>query len=275
MRTFGLVCALAEELGTLRERSALLEHSLGLDVLQVQLGGTRLVSCVSGVGKVAAAKATAVLVGAGARDGLLVVGTCGGLKWGLEPGTLVHCQRAVQADLAVRAGREVEACAELRAAWQRVAAGPEGWFLTADRPVLSLWRRLRLARAFAGPAVADMETAAVGAVASAAQVPWAALRAVTDGATGFGAAAFRLHYPRQAGRAADTVPELLQTLDGPPPAVTPRPIAPRCARALAFGPEPECYSGSAPSRAAARAPTMSVPFLPFRAGCRPRAEGAA
>ena len=93
---------------------------------------------------------------------------------------------------------------------------PAGWFLTADRPVLSLWRRLRLARAFAGPAVADMETAAVAAVASAAGVPWAALRAVTDGATGLGAASFQLHYPRQAGRAADTVPLLLQSLGRAP-----------------------------------------------------------
>ena len=213
-RTFGLVCALREELGTLRERSALHERALGLELLEVQLGDTRLLSCVSGVGKVAAAKATAALVGAGARDGLLVVGTCGGLKRGLGPGTLVHCQRAVQADLAVREGREVEACAHSRTAWMRVAAGPEGWFLTADRPVLSLWRRLRLARAFVGPAVADMETAAVAAVASTAGVPWAALRAVTDGATGFGAASFRLHVPRQGGRAAVTVAELLQSLVG-------------------------------------------------------------
>ncbi|MFM7296879.1 MAG: hypothetical protein ACKO4Q_06615, partial [Planctomycetota bacterium] len=172
--------------------------------------------CVSGVGKVAAARAAAALLGAGAREGLLVGGTCGGLKRALVPGTLVHCTRAVQADLAVREGREVESCARLRAAWQGVVAGPEGWFLTADRPVLSLWRRLRLARAFAGPAVADMETAAVAAVASASGVPWAALRAVTDGATGLGAAAFKLHYPRQTGRAADTVPLLLQSLGGAP-----------------------------------------------------------
>ena len=93
--------------------------------------------------------------------------------------------------------------------------GPEGWFLTADRPVINPWRRLRLARAFAGPCVADMETAAAAAVAARAGVPWAALRAVTDvpGWTGpVGSGSFRKHFPTQAGRAADSVPDLLAAL---------------------------------------------------------------
>jgi adenosylhomocysteine nucleosidase len=217
-RTFGLVCALREELGSLRERARPLRRELGHEVLEIELEGHRLLLCESGVGKVAAARAAAALVASGVEGGMLVGGTCGGLVRRLVPGTLVHCTRAVQTDLAVRAGRESQACERLRAAWLEVAGGEEGWFLTADRPVLSLWRRLRLARAFAGPAVADMETAAVAAVADAAGVPWAALRAVTDGATGLGAVSFKLHFPSQAGRAADTVPALLARLGraGPP-----------------------------------------------------------
>src|SRR6185503_7841307 len=111
-----------------------------------------------------------------------------------------------------RHAREITADASLRAAWRSVAPGVEGWFLTADRPVLSLWRRLRLARAFAGPCVADMETAAAAAVAHSAGVPWAGLRAVTDRATLAGAAAFHLNFEAQAGRAADTVVALLERL---------------------------------------------------------------
>src|SRR6185503_13476825 len=121
----------------------------------------------------------------------------------LAPGALLHCTRAVQADLAVREGREVESSAELRRLWRAVAPGEEGWFVTADRPVLSPWRRLRLARAFAGPCVADMETAAAAAVASLAGTPWAALR---------GGAEFRRFFPAQAGRAAATVPELVRRI---------------------------------------------------------------
>jgi hypothetical protein len=99
------------------------------------------------------------------------------------------------------------------AAWREVASGPEGWFLTADRPVLSLWRRLRLARAFAGPCVAEMETAAAAAVAVQAGVPWAALRTVTDRATLGGIASFRRHYPTCASLAADTVERLVTRLE--------------------------------------------------------------
>ncbi len=208
----GLVAALAEELGSLRERAARTRRVSGLELFEVELDGARVLAATSGIGKVAAARAATVLAGEGAPDGLLVVGTCGGLRRHLGPGTLVHCSTAVQTDLAVRAGREVESDARLREAWREVVPGELGWFLTADRPVLSLWRRLRLARAFAGSCVADMETAAVAAVARASGLPWAGLRAVTDSATGLGAVSFKLHFPSQAGRAADSVPELVRRL---------------------------------------------------------------
>ena len=209
---WGLVCALPEELGSLRtfERRSFVRA--GLDVHELEVNGERLLVSVGGVGKVCAARAATVLLGEGATRGLLVVGVCGGLRQSLAPGTLVHCTRTVQTDFARREGRDLDADGELRAAWRRVAPGEEGWFLTADRPVLSLWRRLRLARAFAGPCVADMETAAVASVAAAAGVRWAALRAVTDRATSLGVASFKLHYPSQAGRCADTVVPLLSEL---------------------------------------------------------------
>lgn len=213
---FGVVCALREELGGLEQRTQRSWRFLGLELHRIELDSGPLVACVSGVGKVAAARAATVLVAAGARRGLLVVGVCGGLRRHLVPGTLVHCTTAVQADAAVHEGRRVEATAELRGAWHAVAGGTQGWFLTADRPVLSLWRRLRLARAFAGDCVADMETAAVAAVAQGSGVPWAALRAVTDQATGAGALSFKLHFRSQAGRAADTLPALLRSLGRAP-----------------------------------------------------------
>jgi nucleoside phosphorylase len=216
LRAIGVVCALPEEIGSLHASSSKAPKSLGLhvgiEVIEIEVHGVRVLTAVSGVGKVASARAATVLVALGATRALLVVGVCGGLRQNLGPGTLVHCTRAAQVDLAVRAGREIDSDRRLREAWKSVQPGVEGWFLTADRPVLSWWRRLRLARAFLGPCVADMETAAVASVACAAGVPWAALRAVTDRATPFGAAAFRVHYPTQAGRAADTVSTLLRRL---------------------------------------------------------------
>jgi adenosylhomocysteine nucleosidase len=210
----GVLCALREELGRLPERARARRSLHGIEILELELAGRRVLACASGVGKVHAARGAALLVSEGASAGLLVVGVCGGLRQALSPGALVHCTRAVQTDAARMGGGAPAADRALREAWRAVAPGAEGWFLTADRPVLSLWRRLRLARAFAGPCVADMETAAAACVAAAAGVPWAALRAVTDRATWGGGAAFRLHFPSQAGRCADTVPALLERLAG-------------------------------------------------------------
>jgi nucleoside phosphorylase len=210
----GILCALPEELGRLREHASSARRRQGLELLEIDLDGVACLACSGGVGKVMAARAASVLIGEGAERALLVVGTCGGLRQNLVPGTLVHCSTAAQVDLAHRHNREIAADDALRAAWRRVAPGVEGWFLTADRPVLSLWRRVRLARAFAGPCVADMETAAAAAVAREANVPWAGLRAVTDRATMCGGAAFRLNFPAQAGRAAETVRALLAELRG-------------------------------------------------------------
>lgn len=212
-RAVGILCALPEELGGLREHARRTRTRAGLEILELDLEGRTALACVAGVGKVMAARAATLLLAEGVERALLVVGTCGGLRQGLGPGTLVHCTIAAQVDLAHRHLREVPADAGLRQAWRRVLPGPEGWFLTADRPVLSLWRRLRLARAFAGPCVAEMETAAAAAVASAGGVRWAALRAVTDRATLGGGASFRLHFGSQAPRAADSVPALLHELD--------------------------------------------------------------
>ena len=208
----GVLAALEAELAPLLERATARRLVQGLTVYEVADGPLAIHLCVAGIGKVRAARGAALLLANGQLRALLVVGVAGGLVRSLAPGALVHCTRAVQADLAVRAEREVEASADLRRLWRAVAPGPEGWFLTADRPVLSPWRRLRLARAFAGPCVADMETAAAGAVAQLAGVPWAALRAVSDRAGLAGGAEFRMNFPAQAGRAAATVPELVRRL---------------------------------------------------------------
>jgi len=222
-----LLCALPEELGSVRERATRTRRCHGLDLLELEIAGTLALACVSGVGKVMAARAATILCAEGATDGLFVAGTCGGLRSFLLPGSLVHCTRAVQVDLAVRETREVEADESWRRAWLAVAPGYEGWFLTADRPVLNPWRRLRLARAFAGPCVADMETAAAAAVAVRAGIRWAALRAVTDLADPFRMGGFRKNFPAQAGRAADAwialVEQMSRTESRPADCQTPSP----------------------------------------------------
>jgi nucleoside phosphorylase len=228
-RGIGILCALPEELGHLPQALRARTHVQGLELLELdprRLPGANehaseldalaelgpLLACVCGVGKVAAARASAILFERGVRRALLVVGTCGGLARALGPGALVHCEHAIQADFALRAERRVEPDAELLAAWSALVPGTRASYLTADRPVLSRWRRARALAAYPGSGAADMETAAAAACARAAGVPWAALRAVTDRAGALGGASFRLHFPVQAGRAADTIPALLHRL---------------------------------------------------------------
>jgi adenosylhomocysteine nucleosidase len=206
-----LLVAMPGELGALRERAVSERSVQGLRLLELDLPGGVL-ACVGGIGKVNAARAATILIAEARPRRFLIAGVCGGLRKHLVPGTLVHCDRAIQTDLAVREGREVAADPELREAWSLEMPGTTGAFLTADRPVLSRWRRLRLARAFAGDCVADMETAAAAAVCRAAGVPWAALRTVTDGAGAAALLSFRKHYPSQGGRAADSVQGLLERI---------------------------------------------------------------
>ena len=204
-----VLCALDAELGSLRSAVRARRHVQGLEILEIDVRGECVRACVGGIGKVRAAHAAAVLLAGGPARALLVVGTCGGLVRELVPGTLVHATSAIQTDLATREGRENSSDSRVRAAWIRAAPGVEARFLTADRPVFSPWRRLRLARAFPGPCVAEMETAAAAAVAARAGVPWASARAVTDQASLFAARELRTHFETCAGLAADTVANLI------------------------------------------------------------------
>ncbi len=203
----GVLCALPEELGGLAERSSVGRDRNGLRLHELDLVGRRVLACVGGVGKVAAAHAAATLASEGI-GALFVVGVCGALVRGLGPGNLVHCSAALQADLGLAGRGRVESDPDLRRAWTRCAPGRSGIFITRDRAAVMPWRRVWLARRLGGVAV-DMETAAAGAVAAACGIPWAALRAVTDGLWSGGALAFREHFPAQAGRAADTLLDLL------------------------------------------------------------------
>lgn len=245
-----VLAALEEELMPLRafgsERGGQSERHFGVELQRItarpgdRWSGTLLVVC-SGVGKVAAAHAALAAVAAGATR-LCVVGTCGGLAASTPVGALVHADRAVQWDLAVRIGRETAADGVLSELWQVVAPGAWAHFLTADRPAVRLierWRRQRAfrragqrvelqresdpsleeaalaaavdtARARTVLAVADMETAAVAAVAARAGVPWAACRVVSDAARPGASYGFAQNLRRVGGLPASSVPALLE-----------------------------------------------------------------
>jgi len=208
-QTIGVLCALPAELGAWAGQGELVSSEGGMELRRLTVGEDLVLTCVGGVGKVAAARAAEALIRSGAVRALLIVGTCGSLDRSLAAGDLVHCSLAVQADLGVREGRESAPDSALMAAWEAAVPGPRAVYLTSDRAIFSPWRRFMALRGRSGPCVAEMETAAAAACAAAWGVPWVALRAVTDSAGRGALEAFKKRYPVEAGRAADSVTGLL------------------------------------------------------------------
>lgn len=223
----GVLAALPGELGPFliqsegRPAAEPVRSVQGVEVHSQRLpkGGLQVTSAVSGIGKVAAAHGASALLSCGV-EALFMVGTCGGLSPEHAVGDLVHLAGAIQWDLSSRNGREVSAHEGLTEAWRLQTSGGLGWALTADRPALrwiSRWRRARAARDWLderGTPVADMETAAVGAVAQRAGTPWAALRVVSDAQRSLGArilgrnrgaSSFEANYRAQAARPATSL----------------------------------------------------------------------
>lgn len=209
-----VLAALPAELAPVLERlGGSARRIAGVEVHTGELGGARVRAAVGGVGKVAAARAAAVLIDPAPRFGLFVVGVCGGLSPNQRVGTLVHCSHAFQIDLFLPWPTDAEPDPGLAAAWQAVAPGPRVRYLTADRAAITPWRRLaRRARYGRGAAIADMETAAAAWVARDAGVPWAALRAISDTQGLRSLRSFQRHFPHQAPRAAATLPTLAEHL---------------------------------------------------------------
>ena len=130
------------------------------------LAGPELSLHLSGMGAAAAERTAASLVDA-APAAMIAAGFCGALADDLRVGDLV----AAEAVLDERTGERFAADPRLLAA----APGRRGVIVSAERIARTPAERARLE----GLAV-DLESAAIARVASAAGIPFLALRAVTD-----------------------------------------------------------------------------------------------
>lgn len=213
-----VLAALGQELAPLTALLRPAGRVRGVEMWEGEIGGCHVRAAVGGVGKVAAARAAALLTDPAPRFGLVITGVCGGLSPSQKVGTLVHCAEASQIDLHLPFSTDVRPDPTLLAAWRRAVPGPTARFLTADRAAITPWRRLaRRLRFGPGACVVDMETAAAGWVAQSLRVPWGALRSLSDTQGLRAMSGFRRHFHVQAPRAAATVPALLAELLGPPP----------------------------------------------------------
>lgn len=166
-----------------------------------RLGAARVTVAVTGIGKVAAARACQRLLTEAPRSLVLVGGISGGLGPRAPLGTLVVADAAVQHDLDVRPlVREVGMVPELGVARLEAAAQPSsrmlaaaqaaapglgapaitGLLVSGDQVIRSATQRDRILADFPDALAVDMETAAIAHVARLEGVPWAAIRVISD-----------------------------------------------------------------------------------------------
>lgn len=161
--------------------------------------GDQVVVVVGGVGKVAASLATQFVCDVFKPRCVISIGLAGALDKKAKPGQVVVATRALQHDLDARPLTQARgmipalgigtipanpAVSEtlLRAARYKSEDAQAGLVLTGDQIVTSRAVRYGLAREFPDAACLDMETASVAQVAYQNDVPWSALRVISDAA---------------------------------------------------------------------------------------------
>lgn len=179
------------------------ERAGGRAFMLGRIGNVDIVAVCTGIGKVASAVAASTAIYQfGARE-LIMIGTTGALRSHRKLGDLFVATETIQHDLGVRDGRRAHPCPALRSdllafATKTSPTGKafEGTLLTGDRACFTWRRRLRLLWSFRAdqPQCVDMESAAAGAAAQAAGVPFGILRIVTDHAGPFAIREVRKHF---------------------------------------------------------------------------------
>ncbi len=173
-----------------------------LAIWEGELEGNHLVLVLTGVGKVAAARATQFVCDRFAPRSILNIGLAGGIESGGRPGRVVIASGAVQHDFDARPIAPARAVmpdlqmsvfpadpgvgAALVRAAERAVGEPglvrTGLVLTGDQIITSRALRDATLAEFPDGACFDMETAAVAQVAHANGIPWGAVRITSDAA---------------------------------------------------------------------------------------------
>jgi adenosylhomocysteine nucleosidase len=196
MRRIAIVSAMREELRALLADLAEPrgERVAGRDFHFGAIGGRPVVLVLSGIGKVAAATTTALLLDRFEIDALLFTGVAGGLARGVQVGDIVLARELLQHDLDVSpifpryevplTGRSrFAADAALTQALAQGCAGlrvHEGLVVSGDRFVSTARESAALRAALPDALAVEMEGAAVAQVCADFARPFAVLRTVSD-----------------------------------------------------------------------------------------------
>ncbi len=217
MKSLLLLAALPEEADAFRPGEGCIVEGEPMPVRIVETGATRITIVTCGLGKVNAALAVGRYANA---DTALVAmtGTCG--RIGAIEGDCFWIAKAIQHDYGAR---QADSFIHYRAGdWPMGEARDHGFSAIPD-PGLGLPHAAiasgdvflecpATAEALAerlGTHLVDMEVAAVAQAAEALGLPWAAIKAVTDGADGESVGDFSANLKRAARKAAEAMERLL------------------------------------------------------------------
>jgi len=173
-----------------------------LTIWEGDLEGKPVVLVLTGVGKVAAARATQYVCDRLAPRSFVNIGLAGGIESGARRGGVIVASGAVQHDYDARPiapargvmpgiqmsvfPADTGIAAALVKAAERSVDEPDrvrsGLILTGDQIITSREVRDRTLAEFPGGACFDMETAAVAQVAHLNGIPWGAVRITSDAA---------------------------------------------------------------------------------------------
>ena len=221
----GIICAMSLEMEGLRERMTDMtsETVSGIEFVRGRIGGAAVVTAVCGVGKVFAALCAQTMILRYAPARLINTGVAGSLSPDLTIGQIAIAHDVVQHDMdtspigdpvgllsginIVHIPADAALCDALGAAATACELKVQsGTIATGDQFISTTEQKERIRDTF-GAIACEMEGGAIGHVCYVNQIPFAVLRAISDG----GDEAAQMDYPTFARMAAANSVRVLVT----------------------------------------------------------------
>ena len=212
----GIICAMPLEMEGLRAQMTDMttEQVSGIEFVRGMIGGAEVVTAVCGVGKVFAALCAQTMILRYAPDRIINTGVAGSLSPALTIGNIAIARDVVQHDMdtsplgdpvgllsginVVHIAADEALCAALEeSARANALTVVSGTIATGDQFICSEAQKQRIREAF-GAIACEMEGGAIGHVCYVNRMPFAILRAISDG----GDEAAQMDYPTFARMAA-------------------------------------------------------------------------
>lgn len=228
---FGIVNAMAEEKKELvAAMTAATIREVGQETFYIgQIGRHEVILVESGIGKVAAAIATTVLINTFKVDAIINSGSAGALGQQLRIGDVVVANALAYGDADARAFGYVfgqvpqqpaqfipdeDLAAPIGHAFEEVMSGRlyRGLIVTSDSFIASQEQKANLLKHFPTALSAEMEGAAIAQTASFYRVPFVVIRAISDNANGEAGPTFDEFIVEAGRRSAEGLIAYLKTV---------------------------------------------------------------